>query len=192
MSRCNAKPFAGDPCPYCRGLAYRAKEKTIVKRTAILLFLGMLPILAGCNFGGSGERIAVVNMHDMVTKCTIGIRAMQEIQEQFAERRLALKQREESIRQLEAVLRVDPSLEKQSQMQRLLQEYGATNQQLLRDEAAARAAKLQPVVDQINRIVAAYAKEKGLSGIQDSKSFVYAEPRLDVTDEILRRLNAAL
>lgn len=163
-----------------------------MKRTAILLFLGMLPILVGCKFGGSEERIAVLNVHDVLTKSTIGIRAIQEIQEQFAARRQALKQREESIRQLQAILRVDPSLEKQNQLQRLLQEFTATNQQLTRDETAAKTARFQPVVDQINKIVSAYAKEKGLSGIQDSKYFVYADPHLDITAEILRRLNAAL
>lgn len=162
-----------------------------MQRIAVLAFLGLLAVMAGCKSWGSDGHLAVINVHEVVTKSNIGIRAVQEVKEKFADRHLALKQQEAALKQLEAVLRVDPSLEKRDQLQRLAREYAMAGQQLLKDEAAEKASKYQPVVDQINKVVAAYAKEKGLLGIQDSKAFAYVDPSLDITAEIIRRINQA-
>lgn len=161
-----------------------------MKRIAVPALLGLLVVMSGCKPWGQDQRYAVLNIQAVVTKSNIGIRAMQDLKAKFEARRLDLKQREGAIKQLEAVLRVDPSLEKRSQLQQLLREYAIANQQLLKEEASEKLTIFKPVVDKINATVAAYAKEKGYVGIQDMKGFAYADPSLDVTEDVLKRLNS--
>jgi Skp family chaperone for outer membrane proteins len=46
-------------------------------------------------------------------------------------------------------------------------------------------------VEKVTGVVRAYAQEKKLSGVQDRTLFLYFDPSLDITEEIIKRVNQA-
>lgn len=158
----------------------------------LLLSVTLLAGLAGCDLGDKGVKTAVINTHDVVTKCNIGLQTVEEIQKQFDERRNALKTQEDAIRKLQETPGIsDPNAPKHGELQRSLLAYAEASRQLRRDVAAEEAVKFKPVVDKINKVLAAYAKEKGLVSVQDTKGFAYIDPRIDITEAIIKRIDQA-
>jgi Skp family chaperone for outer membrane proteins len=161
-----------------------------VKRLAIVPLLVVLAMLAGCNFNEQPVRTAVINTKDVLTKCNIGIQATEDIQKQFADRRNDLKDQENAINKLRGAQDInEPKSANHQELQRLIRKYNADSLQLRKDVGAEEAVKFKPVVDKINKVLADYAKEKGLLSIQDKNGFAYIDPSIDITDAIIKRID---
>jgi outer membrane protein len=161
-----------------------------VKQVVIVMLLAMATLMAGCDLGGKDVRMAVINTRDVVTKCNIGIRAVEDVQKQFTDRRNSLKSKEDAIQQLQATPGInDPKSPKREDLQRLVQEYNEASQQLRKDVGAEEAIKFKPVVDKINKALSEYAKEKGLVSVQDRNGFAYIDPSIDITETIIKRVD---
>jgi len=157
-----------------------------------LLLLAVVPIvLSGCHRDDTRTTIAVINSKQVVTTCNAGIRIVQEIQKQFAARRQALKDEQEALRKLQADPAVnDPKSGRKAALQARLQQFVRDSQALRQDVAEAEAEKFRPVVDKINKVLADYAKEHGLVGVQDKAGFAYLDPSIDITQAIIKRVDA--
>jgi outer membrane protein len=155
----------------------------------VCLVLTMLATL-GCKSGGKPVGIAVINSRDVVTKCNDGMRVSDEIQRDFADRRNDLKNQEDAIRKLQNDLALpDPKTGKKDELQRLIQAYSVASLQFRQDVANEEAVKFKPVLDKVNKVLAEFAKEHGLVAIHDKNGFAYVDPSIDITDEILKRVD---
>ena len=156
----------------------------------IVVVLLLLAVLPGCKQEGPDVRMAVINTRDVITKCNIGIRVVDEVQRQFADRRNALKDQEDAIKNLQAAPGVnDPKSPKREELQRLVQVYAEAAQLLRKDTAEVEAVRFKPVLDKINKALADHAKEHGLVSVQDKNGFAYIDPAIDITDAIIKRVD---
>ena len=152
---------------------------------ASLLVLAVTGLLGGCNSFESQPKSAVINTKDVITKCNEGIRVVAEVQKQFADRQAQLKAEDEAI----GKLRHDPA--RQGDLQARVQKLVDDSQQLRKDVSEVEATKFKPIVDKINKVLAAYAKEHQLLSIQDKNGFAYIDPSLDITEAIIKKLDEA-
>lgn len=161
-------------------------------RFAVLcLLLAMLSAM-GCKLNGKPNGTAVINARDIVTKCNDGIRVSGEVQNHFSARREALKSQEEALRKLQNDPALsDPKSAKRDEFQRLSTVFVEANQQFRKDVADEETIKFKPVLDKINKILADYAKEHGLVSVQDKNGFAYVDPSIDITDEVIKRVDQA-
>jgi len=134
--------------------------------------------------------MAVINTKEVLTKCNDGIRIVEELQKQFAERQEQLKVQEESIQKLRQNPAVsDPKSGKREELQTLVQKLMEDSQKLRQDVGDVEAVKFKPVVDKVNKALAAYAKEHGLVSVQDKTGFAYIDPSIDITDAIIKQVD---
>lgn len=162
-----------------------------MSRVSLLLCaLLVLPALSGCDLNGKPSGMAVIDTREVVTKCAPGIQVAQDIQHQFNERQNDLRKQEEAIRKLQGDPALnDPKSGKKDELQRLINTFAQASQQFRADVGQTEAAKLKPVFDKINKVLADYAKAHGLAAIQDKKGFAYVDPSIDITAEIIKQVD---
>jgi outer membrane protein len=100
---------------------------------------------------------------------------------------------EEQYQQQQLTLSPEARANREQQIQARIQEYQQRGTQL-QDRAARRRAELvQPVMDQITEIIEQLREERSYSLILDvaAGSIVSADPSLDVTEEVIQRLEAS-
>lgn len=160
--------------------------------STVLVALPLAALLCGCQLNEKGTKMAVINTKEVVTKCNAGMRTVEEVQKQFAERQEQLKAQEDAIQKLRQDPAVaDPKSGKKGELQALVQKFVEDSQKLRKDVADVEAVKFKPVVDKINKVLADYAKEQGIVGVQDKNGFAYVDASIDITDAIIRRVDQA-
>jgi len=158
--------------------------------TTFWVALSLMAMLSGCQLFEKGTKAAVINTREVLTKCNDGIRVVEEVQKQFAERQEQLKAQEEAIQKLRQNSAIaDPKSGKKNELQSLVQKYVEDNQKLRKDVGETEAVKFKPVVDKINKALAEYAKEHGLVSVQDKNGFAFIDPSIDITDAIIKKVD---
>ncbi len=136
-------------------------------------------------------RVMVVNVKEVLAKTSDGLRISGEMREKFASRQATLQSQEETIRRLKADPGLsDPKTGKREEMLRLTRAVNDGVQQLRSDVAAEEAVQYKPLVDKINKALGEHAKENGLLGIQDAAGYAYIDPSLNITQQIISRVDA--
>lgn len=158
----------------------------------LLAALALAGTLGGCKLCDQQPTTAVINTRDVLTKCNAGIQVVTEVQKQFADRQAQLKNQEETL----GKLRQDPSVTdltspKGKEFQVLVQKFVASSQQLHKDVSEVESAKFKPIADKINKVLAEYAKEHHILGIQDKNGFDYIDPSIDITETIIKKVDEA-
>ena len=154
------------------------------------LVFGLLLGCAGCQTGETKPTVAVINTRDVITKCDVGLKAVEDVRQKFASRQEALKQQEEALNKLKADPGLsDPKSGKQAEFEKLAQQYVAGNQALRKDVGDEEAVAFKPVVDRINKALAHYAKEHNLLSVQDKNGFAYIDPSIDITEAIIKQVD---
>lgn len=135
-------------------------------------------------------RVMVVNVKEVLGKTSDGKRIAEEMQKKFASRQATLQSQEETIRRLKADPGLsDPKTGKRDEMLRLTRVVNDGVQQLRSDVAAEEAVLYKPLVDKINKALGDHAKENGLLGIQDAAGYAYIDPSLNITQQIISRVD---
>ena len=136
-------------------------------------------------------RVMVVNVKEVLGKTSDGMRIVEEMQKKFASRQAALQSQEETVRRLKADPGLsDPKSGKRDELVRLTRVVTEGVQQLRSDIAAEEAVQYKPLVDKINKALGEHAKENGLLGIQDAAGYAYIDPSLNITPQIISRVDA--
>src|SRR5262245_5494804 len=144
-------------------------------------------------------KIGVVDMQRALNECNAGKKAKDQVRAKFEKAQNELKaQREALDRQREAydkkalVLKEDErrSLEKDLEAKSL--DFKRKYEDYQRDLKRTDAELTSGIVEQLYGIVAQLAKEKGYTVVMETSAggLVYADPSVDVTDEVIKRHNA--
>ena len=161
-------------------------------RFRLLLVLGALLLCSGCQMLESKPTMAVINTREVITKCNAGMQAAEKVRTKFAARQDALKKREEAIENLKTDPALnDPRSGKQAELEKLARQYVADAQALRKDVGEEEAVTFKPIVDRINKVLADYAKEHGLLSVQDKNGFAFIDPKIDITEAIIKLVDAA-
>ena len=174
------------------------KDRGIGGRGA-LLGMAMLLAAAGAAPARAEVKIGVVDMQRALNECNAGKKAKDEVRRKFEKAQNELKtQRENLDRMRESydkkalVLKEDErrSLEKDLEARSL--DFKRKYEDYQRDLKRTDAELTSGIVEQLYGIVGAYAKERGFTVVLESSSgaLVYADPAIDVTDEVIKRHNA--
>ena len=174
------------------------KDRGIGGRGALL---GMAMLLAGAGAAPARAevKIGVVDMQRALNECNAGKKAKDEVRRKFEKAQNELKtQRENLDRMRESydkkalVLKEDErrSLEKDLEARSL--DFKRKYEDYQRDLKRTDAELTSGIVEQLYGIVGAYAKERGFTVVLETSSgaLVYADPAIDVTDEVIKRHNA--
>lgn len=137
-------------------------------------------------------RPAIISLRDVLVRCEWGTKVIADIQGRFSERRIQLGLLEQDIKTLQEQMQSDGKKgPKASLLRQKFQAYAEQEQKLREDVGQEESQRFGPVLELVNKVLAAYIKEKQLSSIQDKAAFLYYANSMDITDEIVQRVNQA-
>ncbi|MYL85334.1 hypothetical protein GTA51_19760 [Desulfovibrio aerotolerans] len=156
----------------------------------LVLFLVVGFSLLSFTTGYAQTRIAVVNSREILTKCNAGAKLVKGIQDKFADRRQEAAKLEQWAGKLQKEASESNIKDaRKKDIMAELQQIGDKLQQFTRDVTQEENIQFKPVVDKVNQALGEYAKQKGISGIQDRANYVYVGPDMDITEEIIKKVN---
>jgi outer membrane protein len=172
-------------------------RKTVGRGT----FLGLAMALAWAiaSPASAEVKIGVVDMQRALNECNAGKKAKEQVRAKFEKAQNELKAQRESLDRMREsydkkalVLKEDErrNLEKDMEVRSL--DFKRKYEDYQRDLKRTDAELTSGIVEQLYGIVAAYAKERGFTVVLETSAgaLVYADPSIDVTDEVIKRHNA--
>jgi outer membrane protein len=164
------------------------EERSPMKRVpciAAVLFVCLLasPCLAQ-------TKLVVINTRDVLTKCDEGAKTVKAIEAKFADRKKQMAALEQEVLTLQEDVKAKG--EKSPKFQELKTKavkFQREDQRFRQDVNQEESQKFKPLADKIAKILSDYAKEKGIQGIQERGLYVYVDPGMDITDEIITKVN---
>ena len=117
---------------------------------------------------------------------------MQGYQAEIEQLETELTGMQQRLQQQQLTLSPEARANREAQIQQKLQEYQTRTQQLQQQADQRRAELVQPVVDKITQIIETIREEGSYHLILDvaAGSVIAADSTLDLTPEVMRRLNA--
>lgn len=117
---------------------------------------------------------------------------MQDTQAELQRMEADLQNRAEDLQRQALTLSPEARAAREQQLQALQQEYNSRFQELQTEADRRRAELVQPIMDQVTQVIEAIREEGGYALILDSTagSIIAADPELDLTQEVLSRLEA--
>jgi outer membrane protein len=167
-----------------------------MNRIASLLALLML-----CSPLSAAEPAAIgyVDMQRVIEQSSLGKQARETLEEKFADPQAALAKEEQAIRQLQETTSRDAALMSEAELEKRKTEIQERAVQLQRNAAAAQRELAQEqaklgagIIRPAQEIIAELAEEKKLSAVfeRSQSGLLYIEDGLNLTDEVVERLNA--
>ncbi|MEX2466531.1 MAG: OmpH family outer membrane protein [Gemmatimonadota bacterium] len=142
-------------------------------------------------------RIAYLNSQEVMNAAPGSAEAQAQFDREMQEYQAEIQQLEEEIESLEQqyqqqqlTLSPEARANREQQIQARLQQYQQRGTQLQEQAARRRAELVQPVMDEITEVIEQMREEGNYALILDvaAGSIVSADPALDVTEEVIRRL----
>lgn len=155
--------------------------------------------LAAPSFAQDGQlRIGVVNSERILRESTAAKAAQQRLEQEFSRREKELQDTAARIKQLGERLERDLSVlsdadrgRRQREIADLDREFQRRQREFREDLNQRRNEELASVVERANRVIRQIAEQERFDLILQGQETVYASPRLDMTEKVLRALNAA-
>lgn len=137
-------------------------------------------------------KMATINSRDILARCDRGAAVISEIQNKFASQRARLDVLQQEVVKLQEAAKGAPAKgPKTVQIQEKLQTYAVEENKLVQEVAQEESVRFKPVLELVNKVLDEYARENGITAIQERGNFVYIHRSLDITEEIIKRVNLA-
>jgi len=137
-------------------------------------------------------KLAVINSREVLTRCDDGAKAVKAIEAKFADRKAQMAALEQEVLRLqEEVKAKGEKSPKNQEFRTKLAKFREADQLFRQDVKQEESQKFKPIADKIAKVLSDYAKEKGLQGIQERGLYVYIDPGMDISSEIIKRVNRA-
>ena len=167
-----------------------------MKNISIKIFLGLIIVAAGFSAGAQEFKVGVVNLDRIFREANSAKAAQTKLEQEFSKREKELTDLATQLKtQSDKFEREAPTLAESQRTvrQRQLVDQDRTFQTKRRefqeDLSARKNEELQQVIERANKVVKALAEtEKYDLILQES---VYVNPKHDITDKVLRALNAS-
>ena len=169
----------------------RGRTMKLAKILGVMLFLGVFCVsLPGRAEDKQPFPLAVVSSQAVLFKSDQGVQIAKDLEAKFGDRRKQLAKDEQELVQLKKEADAPKASESKAKA------FTAKRDKLVAEsrkfQLEVRQAELtafKPVGDKLRGILQDYLKEKGLKGIQERTGFVVVDPSLDITDEMIKRMN---
>lgn len=137
-------------------------------------------------------RLAIISYRDVLTRCDQGAKIVGEIQGKFSERRIQMSLLEQDIRKLQDEVKGTTGKGPKTELlQDKIQKFTEEDQKFRQEVSQEENQRFAPLVESVNKTLVAYAKEKGISAVQERAAFIFFENSLDITEDIIKRVNQA-
>jgi outer membrane protein len=140
-------------------------------------------------------RIGLVNTERILRESTVAKAAQQKLEQEFSRREKDLQEAAARLKQLSERLERDASVLNDSDRQRRQREFADQDKDFQRkqrefreDLNQRRNEELAAVIERANKVIRQMAEQEKYDLILQEA--VYASPRIDITDKVLRSLNA--
>jgi len=164
----------------------------------MLAFLAFLAFAFSAAPAVADDRIGVVDLQRALNEVEEGASAKRALKKEFDDKQKQLDSRQTELKKMKdeldaqaAMMAAEKKQEKFAELQRKLgdlqQLYMSLQQDLSKREAEATASIFQ----KMGVILAQMGEEQGFSAIVEKTAVPYFKPSLDVTNELIRRYNAA-
>ncbi|MBF0528008.1 MAG: OmpH family outer membrane protein [Deltaproteobacteria bacterium] len=173
-------------------------HKAITLLIGIALIFGLAGFPALVQAAGEVTKIGIFDLQKAINTSKKGQSAKAKLSSKFEKMQKELKSRETELERLQqelerqsSALSLDAKFEKEKSLKRKMRDF----QDLYRDYTAEmqkdEVETTQPIVNELIKIAKDVGKEKGFTVILEvqKSGIVYAPGDLDVTDEIIRRLD---
>jgi len=167
----------------------------LAKILAVTLFLSVFCVSLPCIAQDKAQDtqpfpMAVISSQTVLFKSDQGVQIAKDLEAKFGDKQKQLAKDEQELVQLKK----DASAPKASESK--IKAFTTKRDKFIADtqkfQVAVRQAELvafKPVGEKLRGILQDYLKEKGLKGIQERTGFVAVDPSLDITDEMIKRMN---
>jgi outer membrane protein len=170
-----------------------------IRSRGVLCGMAMLLAWAGAVPARAEVKIGVVDMQRALNECNAGKKAKDEVRRKFEKAQNELKTQRENLDRMREnydkkalVLKEDERRNLEKDLEARSLEFKRKYEDYQRDLKRTDAELTSGIVEQLYGIVGAYAKERGFTVMLETSSgaLVYADPAIDVTDEVIKRHNA--
>ena len=162
----------------------------LAKILAVTLFLSVFCISLSSRAEDKPFPIAVISGQDVLLKSDQGMQIAKDLDAKFGDRKKQLAKDEQDLLQLKKDADAsNASVSKTKAFIAKRDKFVADSQKFQIELRQAEVAAFKPVLDKINSLLKDYAKEKGLKGIQERTGYVFVDPSIDITDEMIKRMN---
>jgi len=164
-----------------------------------LLCLLALFVLSAPTTAAEGATMGYVDLDKVLKESDMGREATAELEKKFGGDQKSIADEEQAIRQLQQTLRRDQALMSQAELdkrtaegQQRVMELQKKAAALQKAVAADQSGMLEEILALTQGVASELAKEKKLSAIfeRTRSGLLYIEDSLNLTDEIIKRLNA--
>ncbi len=169
-----------------------------MKALAFSLALG-LAFAMPTAFAEEASTIGYVDMQRVLEESALGRRAKERLEEKYGPQRASFAQEEQAIRQMQQTLQRDRPLmseeqikkqeaEIQERIQGFQEKASATQEELLAEQQTISQEILGPALEAVDQI----AKQQKVSAVfeRSRAGLLYADDGIDLTDEVLTKLDA--
>jgi Skp family chaperone for outer membrane proteins len=134
--------------------------------------------------------LATISSRDVLLKCDQGTHAIKDLEEKFAGKKRQLAEQEQEVLRVQkeaATPGAKPVKQQEfkSKQEKFQQDMQKFNQELRNAETES----FKPIIERVRQILQDYSKEKGIVAIQERAQLVFADPSVDITEEIIKRAN---
>ena len=162
------------------------------------LFLGAVIALAGFTVSAQEFRVGVVNLDRIFREANSAKTAQTKLEQEFSKREKELNDTATQLKTLsEKFEREAPTLPESQRNTRQKQlvdqdrEFQRKRREFQEDLSARRNEELQQVLERAKKVILQLAESEKLDLIMQPDQVVYVSPKHDITDKVIKALNAA-
>lgn len=145
-------------------------------------------------------KIGVMNVQKIIVECKAGQEAKGRFDQKMMELQSGFKKEEDALKELQAEIKKKSSAWSEETKAEKVREFQKSGRELQAKTEDARFEmkqmqdkELEPILKALETIVDKYGKDNGYTLLLDAKNgVIYADSAIDITDAIIKKLNAAL
>jgi outer membrane protein len=168
----------------------------MIKSVRTLMMSVALAGVAATSFAQDAPKLGFVNTERILRESTAAKAAQQKLEQEFSKRDKEMQEIAGRLRQMTeklerdvAVLSETDRLRRQREVAELDKDFQRRQREFREDLNQRRNEELASVVERANRVIKQLAEQEKFDVILQEA--VYASPRIDITEKVLRELNSA-
>jgi outer membrane protein len=165
-----------------------------------ITFLFVFFALCNSSIAKAEMKFAVMNVQRIIVECEAGTAAKARFDDRMKELQTTFKAEEQELKELQAEIKKKSSAWSEEKKAEKVREFQKSGRELQAKTEDARFEmkqmqdkELEPILKALEKVVKDFGKKNGYTAIFDSKNgVIYFEDSLDVTDKIVKALNAEM
>ncbi|MFU2208479.1 OmpH family outer membrane protein [Solidesulfovibrio sp. C21] len=162
-------------------------------RVLIILAILVVPVTAFAQ-----GKIGIINLDDALSNSSVGKSALSGLKSRFESREKVIAAQGEDLKKMQnelqkksVALSQDAMKSKAADFEAKARKYLDDRNKLQQEEQQAQQGVLQPLLNRLQKVVAAYAAKNGYTIILEARSVPYYDPKMDVTSQIRAQFDSS-